>query len=73
MKREPPCSEKIHLMSAYEEAAMCYSSAVTRLRRTMGTMTQSEYERAYETTEHLRLKSREVQGTLDRHVGVHGC
>jgi hypothetical protein len=73
MKREPHCPEKVSLLSDYEEAAMCYSSAVTRLRRTFETMTQGEFERAYETTENLRLKSREVQGVLNRHVHEHGC
>lgn len=73
MKIDPHCPEKIHLLSVYEEAAMSYSSAVTRLRRTMETMTQNEYDQAYETTEHLRLKSREVQVMLNRHIDEHRC
>ncbi len=73
MKREPHCLEKANLLSAYEEAAMSYSSAVTRLRRTMEAMTQTEYDQAYRTTEHLRLKSREIQVLLDRHVNEHRC
>ena len=67
------CAEKNVLLDTYEECATSYSSALTQLRQKMGVLSQPEYQALYDHTEELRMKAREAQEALLRHIAEHGC
>jgi hypothetical protein len=67
------CTAKNALLDAYEEGATSYSRAITELRHKMGVLSQPEYQALYDCTEELRMKAREAQEALLRHIGEHGC
>jgi len=67
------CSAKNALLDAYEECATSYSRTITELRHKMGVLSQPEYQALYDWTEELRMKAREAQEALLRHIAEHGC
>jgi hypothetical protein len=67
------CIDKNKLLDKYEKCANAYSSAVTDLRDKMGVLSQPEYQALYEHTEELRMRAREAQDMMLRHIAQHGC
>jgi hypothetical protein len=39
----------------------------------MGVLSRPEYQALYEQTEELRMKTREAQDLMLRHIAQHGC
>jgi hypothetical protein len=67
------CRDKNLLLDSYEESATAYASALSELRHKMGILSRAEYQDLYDRTEKLRMKSREAQEALLRHIDEHGC
>ena len=67
------CDDKHKLLERYEKCANAYSGAVTDLRQRMGVLSRPEYQALYEQTEELRMKTREAQDLMLRHIAQHGC
>jgi hypothetical protein len=67
------CPEKNRLLDSYEQCATAYSTALTDLRRRMGVLSKPEYEVLFDHAEELRMRAKEAQEALLRHIAEHGC
>jgi hypothetical protein len=67
------CEEKNQLLGEYEAATASFSSAVSELRRRMGTSPKEEYKRLAQVSNNARVKSEGARLALEQHIFAHGC
>ena len=67
------CSEKRTLLEAYQLAAEAHSAAVEELRQKVDTLSKTDYNAVYQTTESLLQDIAAARIKLHAHVQEHGC
>ena len=67
------CSQEAELIEAWNAAAERFSAAVSALRKSVGTITNPEYERLRAEIEDARLDADNARALLDIHRREHGC
>jgi len=68
-----PCSEKMDLASAYDQAARKYSEAVAALNKNIGTCAKDRYDVFFRSAEQARQNVATARECLAKHIDKHRC
>jgi hypothetical protein len=67
------CQEKSTLLSAYQQATLKYSEAVTQLNQNIGICAKDRYDVFYRVAQEAGQFASDARKLLDKHVAAHGC
>jgi methyl coenzyme M reductase gamma subunit len=67
------CEEKNRLLREYDAATVSFSSAVSELRRRLGTSPKEEFKKLAQISDDARAKSEGARLALEQHISAHGC